>query len=188
MQSRAGLNIERLVGSTRVRANCMSLAIEAFVENVRGYCGWVESNRHDLLPARQFLLALMQGIPYLTVEHESAASDGDFARRGYAGWECDFQRLNDFPFHLYRMIYSPCELNNEEPMGNDIRDDLADIYGDLWHGLQALDRGDGPFAVEYWRDSYFWHWGHHAAAAVRAIDEFYRQTEDGDPNASPNSG
>jgi len=30
--------------------------------------------------------------------------------------------------------------------------------GELWHGLQALDRGDGIYAVIHWRDSYFQHW------------------------------
>ena len=63
---------------------------------------------------------------------------------------------------------------------------LADIYGDLWHGLQALDRGDGVYAVSYWRESYFQHWGHHASSAIYAIDEFYRKTKNGEQDGAAN--
>jgi hypothetical protein len=60
---------------------------------------------------------------------------------------------------------------------NDLRDDLTDIYGDLWHGLVALDRGDATYAVEHWRESYFYHWSHHALAAIYGIDDYYRMAE-----------
>ena len=43
----------------------MSLAIEAFVDNTRRYCDWIESDRHDVASVRQLLLALLQGVPYL---------------------------------------------------------------------------------------------------------------------------
>lgn len=36
----------------------MSLAIETFAENARSFCNWVESQKHDVLTARQLLLAL----------------------------------------------------------------------------------------------------------------------------------
>jgi len=84
------------------------------------------------------------------------------------------QRFADFPFqHTAR--FSPCDLDEEQPVIGDVHDDLADIYGELWHGLQALDRGDEIYAVRHWRESYFVHWGHHASAAIYAIDEYYRK-------------
>lgn len=152
----------------------MSIAIEAFVDNIRHFCQWAESDKHDLETARQLLLALMQSIPYL-VAPESAADEAQYPERSYEDWEKDHKRFSDFPFQYYREIFSPCDLDNESPVIGDVHDALADIYGDLWHGLQGLDRGDGVYAVNYWRESYFQHWGHHAAGAIYAIDEYYRK-------------
>jgi hypothetical protein len=72
------------------------------------------------------------------------------------------------------VVFSPCDIEDDDPVTGDVHDDLADIYADLWHGLQALDRGDGVYAVRHWRESYFQHWGHHASSAIYAIDEYYR--------------
>jgi hypothetical protein len=121
----------------------------------------------------------MQGIPYLVVS-EARVDSPDYARRDHEGWKADHQRFKDFPFQYYREMFSPCDLDDEDPVTGDIHDDLADIYGDLWHGLQALDRGDGVYAVKYWRESYFQHWGHHAASAVYVIDEYYRRIKNGE--------
>jgi hypothetical protein len=154
----------------------MSPGIEAFVDTVRAFCKWVESDKHDCLSARQFLLALMQGIPQLVLEDTPEADSPDYPRRGHEEWKSDFARLADLPLHRYRMVYSPCEIEDKETLTNDLRDDLADIYGDLWHGLAAWNLGDAAYAVQHWRESYFYHWGHHASASVYAIDEYYRKT------------
>ena len=152
----------------------MSLAIEAFTENARHFCRWAESSTHDPLTARQLLLALMQGIPYLTALHAYGKAP-EYPSRSHDDWALDHKRFSDFPFQYYREVFSPCDLDEEPPVMGDVHDDLADIYGDLWHGLQALDRGDGVYAVNYWRESYFQHWGHHASSAIYAIDEHYRK-------------
>lgn len=163
----------------------MSLAIETFAENVRHFCQWVESSNHDVETARQLLLALMQGVPHLIVSDDLREHESQHPRRGYEGWEADYKRLSDFPIQHYREIFSPCVLNDEPPVGGDLHDDLADIYGDLWHGLHALDSGDGIYAVSYWRESYFQHWGHHASSAVYAIDEYYRMMRNGGQGTAP---
>jgi len=99
----------------------------------------------------------------------------------------DYKRFSDFPFQYYREIFSPGDLDEEPPVVGDVHDDLADIYGNLWHGLQALDRGDGIYAVSYWHGSYFQHWGHHASSAIYAIGDFYRKMKTGEQDAPPNS-
>ena len=160
----------------------MSLAIEAFVENVRHFCQWAESGTHDVTTVRQLLLALMQGVPYLVIP--SGQKKGlEYSRRSHEGWQADLKRFSDFPFQYYREVFSPCDLDDEAPVTGDMHDDLADIYGDLWHGLQALDQGDGIYAVRYWRESYFQHWGHHASSAIYAIDEYYRRSQNDQPAA-----
>ena len=152
----------------------MSLAIEAFVENVRHFCQWAESDKHDPETVRQLLLALMQGIPYL-LSSGSEESGTEYSERSHEDWKKDHKRFSDFPFQYYRQIFSPCDLDNEEPVTGDVHDDFADIYRELWHGLQALNNGNGTYAVNYWRESYFQHWGHHASAAIYAVDEYCRK-------------
>ena len=155
----------------------MSLAIEAFVDNVRRFCEWAESCTHDVLTARQLLLALMQGIPYLIIS-DARYRRPDFTRRDHGDddWKKDRSRFSDFPFQSYREAFSPCDLDDNAPFSGDVHHDFAVIYRDLSHGLQAQDRGDGVFAVCYWRDSYFQRWGRQASSAVYAIDEYYRKT------------
>jgi hypothetical protein len=154
----------------------MSLAIEAFVENARGFCRWVESERHDVATVRQPLLALLQGVPYL-VTQAGPEEELEYPRRGHGGWQSDHKRFTDFPFQYYRVVFSPCDIEDDDPVTGNVHDDLADIYADLWHGLQALDRGGGVYAVRHWRESYFQHWGHHASSAIYAIDEYYRRSQ-----------
>ena len=166
----------------------MSFAIETFADNVRHFCRWSEGGSHDVETARQLLLALLQGIPYLATGSNESDEEAKYPRREHEGWLADHKRFSDFPFQYYREIFSPCDLDDEPPVGGDVHDDLADIYGDLWHGLQALDRGDAAYAVSYWRESYFQHWGHHASSAIYAIDEFYRTTKNREQDAPPNGG
>ena len=127
----------------------MSLAIEAFLENARGFCSWVESEKHDVTTLRQLLLALMQGVPYL-VTQAGSGKEWEYPQRGHEGWQSDHKRF--IPLQYYRQVFSPCDLDEDAPVTGDVHDDLADIYSGLWHGLQALDRGDGVYAVRYWRD------------------------------------
>ena len=68
-QLRSATFLSRRCLTLVVRRNRMSLAIEAFVDNVRRYCEWVESEHHDLLTARQLLMrghaSLAQSLPIL---------------------------------------------------------------------------------------------------------------------------
>ena len=64
----------------------MSLAIEAFAEDVRQFCQWTESSTNDVATARQLLLALMQGVPYLVVQAgREKGSEYPERPRGLAG-------------------------------------------------------------------------------------------------------
>jgi hypothetical protein len=147
----------------------MSLAIEAFTDNARSYCEWVESDTHDVLTVRQLLLSLLQGTPYLIVS--SSQSYGEEYQED--DLEVDPKRFIDFPFQYYREIFNPLDFS-KEPVVGDISDDFADIYIELRHGLKALELGNGVYAIQHWRESYFIHWGEHATSALRAIDQYFR--------------
>jgi uncharacterized protein DUF5063 len=112
-------------------------------------------------------------------QRESAhfrSATGTTCLRRRAHWQADHKRFSDFPFQYYRGVFSSCDLDDAAADTGDVHDDLADIYGELWHGLQGLDQGDGVYAAAYWRESYFQHWGHHASSAYYAIDEYYRRS------------
>ncbi len=63
------------------------------------------------------------------------------------------------------------EVHPEGQFTDNIHVDLAHIYAELRHGLELMEQGDVKSAIDYWHDSYFFHWGHHAAAAVWAMEE-----------------
>jgi Domain of unknown function (DUF5063) len=50
-----------------------------------------------------------------------------------------------------------------------LSDDLADVTGDLLHGLQHYRAGQAIEALWWWQFSYVSHWGTHAGAALRAL-------------------
>ncbi|WP_144056795.1 DUF5063 domain-containing protein [Rhodopirellula europaea] len=164
------------------RLKSMSLALEAFVENVREFCDWIESDQHTLQPVRQTLLALLQGTPYLVVSGSTEPAADDFPRREHSGWLEDVARLKELPLQYYRVAFDPLAIDDETAVVGDVCDDLADIYGELWHGLQAYDAGSTIYAVNHWRDSFRFHWGLHATGAIAAIDAYLRRQESGEPD------
>ena len=102
------------------------------------FCAWAEGEHHLLIDARQHLLELMGCIPPLQHLRYASSSESEFPRRGHEGWTHDIRRLSDLPFQFYRVVFDPHDLDAiDEPVMGDLQDDLAGIYGDLWHGLQA---------------------------------------------------
>jgi len=155
----------------------MSLAIEAFLENARAYCDWFESSHHDVRTLRQTLLSLMQGIPYLITNDACDACQRDFPRRSHTEWTQDQARMSDLPFQYYGTIFNPIAEIDGPPVVGDAHDDLADIYGELLHGLCAHDAGATIYAVDHWLESYNNHWGRHAIGAMTAIESHLTQND-----------
>jgi hypothetical protein len=182
-RSRANLQLKifrrRPVTVNVIRLKTMSLAIEAFIENARVFCNWLESDRHDILAVRQTLLALLQGVPSLIVNGADDIDTDAVPRRDHDAWSADVARLSDLPLQYYRVAFDPLALETESTVVGDVCDDLADIYGELWHGLQALDSGATIYAVRHWHDSYRYHWGLHATGALFAIDAYLRSQDGG---------
>jgi hypothetical protein len=166
----------------------MSLAAESFTENVIAFCQWAEGKNHSLIEARQHLLTLMHSIPHLESYRGAVETDQEHERRGHNGWKEDMERFSDLAFEYYRTVFDPHDFEDKEEviMGN-LRDDLADIYGDLFQGLSAYRKGFKKEAIGSWIESYFFHWGHHASQALWAIDQFYRNQQGSDPVDGINS-
>jgi hypothetical protein len=160
---------------------------ETFAGHVRHYCEWAESSTHDIGTVHPLLLALMEGAPSLKT------SSGFPPDRGFPGLPQDVlwaetKRFADFPFQCYTPVLWPYEVHPEGSLTDNIHEDLAHIYAELRHGLQAMEQGDTMCALGYWRDSYFFHWGHHASAAVWAIEQHRLRIQNGEPTAPPNGG
>ena len=135
-----------------------------------------EPESRDVLEARQLLLSLMVSIPHLSEYRTPDGGVADGERRGRDAWDRDHRRFANLPFQYYRSVFDPHDLDAaDEPEVGDLHDDLADIYSDLWSGLQAHRAGDPEGALAIWVDYYFCHWGQHASSALHAIDTHYRQ-------------
>jgi len=160
---------------------------EAFTVYVRQYCEWAESNTHDVDTVHQLLLALMQHAPSLKT------SSGFPSERTFPGlprevpW-AETKRYADFPFQCYPGVFWPYEMHPEGPFTENIHEDFAHIDAELRHGLQAMEQAGITHGLRYWRDSYFFHWGHHASAAVWAIEWDQEKVKNSEPSAAPNGG
>jgi len=170
----------------QVRVRLTTDAQISFAETVQAFCHWAECGARDVLGCRRFLLVLMTDVVSIRPEYDPDESDADeeeeaqYPRRGHEGYQEDYQLFRNLPIQQYRCVFDPLDLDDapDEPVIGDLHDDLADIYGDLWHGLQAFKAGDEDYAHWYWWDSYGFHWGHHAAGALYAIDEWCRKEKE----------
>jgi hypothetical protein len=165
----------------------MTDEIKKFADLAKSFCSWAEQSNHTVADARKLLLQLLLQITMIdrAVSTDASLESGDegsgerkLARRGFDEWKLDCKKLSDLPFQYYWMVYSPLERPDEKPVAFDLHDDLADIFGDLWHGLQAYDSGDLDYAADHWVESYRYHWGHHAAGALYVLDERLRSEMD----------
>ncbi len=160
---------------------------ETFTSHVRQYCAWVESDTHDAATVHRLLLALLEGAPGLKT------ATGQQPEREAPGlpqevrWT-DTKRFADFPFQCYKAILWPDEEHAEGSFTENIHLDFLHIYEELRHGLQFMEAGDVTGAITYWRNSCFFHWGHHASAAVWAIEFEGLAPHPGELAAAPNGG
>ncbi|MEO8205489.1 MAG: DUF5063 domain-containing protein [Chthoniobacterales bacterium] len=143
-----------------------------FIKIVREYCAWSESSDHDIFQARMFLLLLMQGV--FDLEKFPGAT---VTEKEYPSGKHDPMQFHRIPFQYYPEVFSTMDIDSKEVVMGDLLDDLSDIYCDLWHGLQALEQGNREYAIAFWRENYIYHWGGHAASALRAVDEYCRRKE-----------
>ena len=57
------------------------------------------------------------------------------------------KRFTDLPFQCYPVVFWPYEMHPEGPFTENIREDFAHTYAELRYGLQAMERGDLPWAL-----------------------------------------
>ena len=157
---------------------------EAFIDYARRYCEWADASAHEPDTVHDILLGLIEGAPRLTDGHRQDRQALGLPRD--ATW-AQQRHFADFPFQSYPPSFWP-EVHPEGQFTDDIHEDFAHIHAELRYGLELMERGETASALRYWRDSYFFHWGHHATAAVWAIEWYRNKWGKREPAASPNGG
>ena len=150
---------------------------ETFISHVRRYCEWAESGTHDIGTVHELLVSLIAGAPSLKTSSGQERERSSLGLPQEVVW-ADTKRFADFPFQCYPPSFWP-EVHPEGPFTDNIHEDFAHIDAELRHGLKEMEKGDMASAVTYWRDSYFFHWGHHASAAVWAIEQHQERIKNG---------
>lgn len=70
---------------------------------------------------------------------------------------------------VYRTVFDPTELDDDEIVVGSLVDDLGDVYRDLAEGLTEWNGGRLNDAIWTWKFGYGTHWGRHATDALKTI-------------------
>lgn len=158
------------------------MCLGTLTELAQQYCAWADSSRHDVETAHGLLVSLLakaRGLGWGALETEGSLL-GPPQELDWADWK----RFADFPFQCYYPVYWA---GLPHPLTDNIHENFAYIYAELRRGLEVAERGEIADTNEYWRDSYLFRWGHHASAAVWAIEWHQAGEQSGEQIAPPNS-
>jgi hypothetical protein len=153
--------------------------IDQFVSAARPFIEWAESpattDAHgEAVAARRHVIGLIAA----AVALPEGAPDVDAAAISDEEYKIVYRRFGALPFNYYSECFNPLLVPPEEPGVADLADDLADIWRDVKPGLQLYDAGSPESAVWQWCNSYSSHWGHHATAALYALQSWFSSAGD----------
>ena len=155
-------------------------AIDRFAAEAGRFERWLlDGVDRDAAAAREALMRLL-ALYRASLDLPSAdeVGDGHGAERVS---DADYQRAvaaaSRLPLSLYREVFNPAGLEDEESVVGDITDDLADIYSDVASGLRAYEKGDRAVANWEWSFHLHAHWGAHATSAIRALHWWLSEKE-----------
>ncbi|MEA2415131.1 MAG: hypothetical protein QOI58_1788 [Thermoanaerobaculia bacterium] len=155
-------------------------AFDDFVTAARAFVAWAESpasaDAHaEAVAARRNVVALIAAAIALPDGAPSLArsiSDDEYQRV--------YRRFGALPFNYYSESFNPLVVPAEEPVVADLADDLADIWRDVKEGLLLYESGEPESAAWHWSNHYSFHWGHHATAALYALQSWFSSSGDDD--------
>jgi hypothetical protein len=147
-------------------------AISRFASAAETYCSWLESEPSTSAQEHYLatkLVAELYASALLLPATEPVSGDTSSVTQEQR--QMILQRLKLFPFRYYWEVFHPVKLEPEEPVCGDITDDFLDIYADVKEGLLAYVVNEQS-AVWHWRTTFGFHWGAHAASALRALHSY----------------
>ncbi len=161
-------------------------------EAAQAYCSLIEDSDEEghqgdgTAYAHQLLTALSDAVAAAVRLPEIEPSDADSpVSITQEQWRACYQRIGrltgPWAGYYWEASYPFAIDEAAASVGlGDLSDDLADIWRDLKDGLLALEAGMSIDDVHWeWRHSYWAHWGHHAAGAMRAL--LLRLSDRGNP-------
>lgn len=155
-------------------AQGMPRQVHEFAESAKRFCAWSEgtaaSPEDEACAALEHLSSLYQqalSLPDIFSDEDPTEVDDN-------AWSKVYSRFGSLPFNDYAQCFDPAELS-ADAVTADIADDLADIWRDLKQGLSLFDAGHVDAAATEWRQSFWQHWGRHAAGGIYALHSWCSQ-------------
>jgi len=155
--------------------------IEAFAVEALAYERWLlDGTDQDAVSARECLLRLLglyrAGLSLPCARPSELNHASEVEQLGEQGWRKAFEASKRLPLDIYSEVFNPTAVHpGDQPSVGSICDDLADVYGDVWAGLRAFERGDRAAALWQWSFGLHSHWGAHATSAIRALHWWLRE-------------
>lgn len=167
-------------------------ALARFAAAAEEYCCWTEAKaaepRAEMIRAQALLADLLYWILKLppsdwqaakpnrregvTVSEPTEASLEAHGRR----YAIAAERFKTLPAQVYWLVFDPLDEPDKEPVCGTLADDLADIYCDLFDGLELYRAGDPEGAVWEWRFNFDIHWANHLFEAQRVIHSYLQSS------------
>ena len=144
--------------------------IPNFVVTARAFIAWMDGGAEfDMTELHARLSALQCAAASLPDADPDEAGDLDLVEPAYADV---VRRLDGLPIDHYHAVFDALNHVDKEPVKCSLKDDLADIYRDLFEGLEYHRRGRTAQAAWVWRLGYYSHWGRHAVHAQTAVWQY----------------
>lgn len=144
-----------------------------FCEAAAAFCDWA---RNDAMgaDANEARIALRLLVDLYAAALRLPASppcgeDVEAVEMSQGEWKQLIARMGSLPFSYYGVVYEPHAVPLGDPVMGHLADDLADIYRDIKDGLSLWTAGYQVEAVWHWKFQFRYHWGRHAADAIRAL-------------------
>lgn len=154
----------------------MTQQVQKFADAARQFCAWAEPKHFP--PEAEALVTLqhLSSLYKLALELPALFGEEEPLEVTHEAWTQVYQRFGALPFTYYSQCFDPNEPPTEAVTA-DLADDLADIWRDLKRGLSLYEAGHIGAAAWEWRQSFWQHWGHHAAGGIYALHMWHSQHE-----------
>lgn len=156
-------------GSRHQTVQQMTSQIEQFAEAAAEFCDWAERTCAPIEKEAAVALALLSNLYQRALHLPDVSGEEEPGEVTQDAWARIYKRFGSLPFNFYSQCFNPLD-SLDEPSGvADLADDLADIWRDLKRGLSLFDAGHISAAAWEWRQSFWQHWGRHAAGGIYAL-------------------
>jgi len=143
--------------------------VARFAELAEQYLAWAEGPRIELAADLQRGYALLLDLLRAAIDLPHRDTTGaEETRPTHEEWKAVFKGFAWVPVQFYWEaeldVHGP-----QETLVGDLHDDLADVWRDLMVGVGLHRSGHVDDACWHWQFGFNYHWGEHAANAVRVM-------------------